>query len=124
MKQSSIWEEAYRSVESLWGLKPDHVIVDYASLIPKGKVLDLAIGEGRNGLFLAKLGNEVEGFDISQTAVKRCLKRAKNEKLRIKAKVMDLIEIKIPPNKYSLIILAWILNFFKKAEVKDIFKKI
>jgi len=124
MKQSSIWEEAYRSVESLWGLKPDHVLVDYAILVPKGKVLDLAIGEGRNGLFLAKLGYEVEGFDISQTAVERCLKRAKNEKLKIKAEVMDLREIKIPPNKYSLIISAWILNFFKKAEVKEILRKI
>lgn len=49
------WEEAYKSVESLWGLKPDHTLVEYGSLIPKGKVLDLGIDEGRNALYFAKM---------------------------------------------------------------------
>lgn len=67
-ENSSFWEKAYREVVSLWGLEPDHLLKDYARLIPKGMVLDLGIGEGRDALFLAKMGYEVEGIDISETA--------------------------------------------------------
>jgi SAM-dependent methyltransferase len=124
VKKSSSWEAAYQSLESLWGFKPDPILVEYASLVPKGRILDLGIGEGRNAFFFAKLGYEVDGFDISLTAVERCLARAKNEKLKIKAEVTDLKEIKIPSNKYSLIISAWVLNFFTKKEAEEILKEI
>lgn len=120
----SAWEEAYRSVESLWGFKPDRVLIEYASFVPKGNVLDLGIGEGRNALFFAKMGYEVEGVDISQNAIERCVKRAKNANLQIKAEVRDLREVDIPQGRYSLIIAAWVLNFFKKTEVEEIIRKI
>lgn len=124
MEKLSAWEKAYRSVESLWGLKPDHILIDYASLVPKGKVLDLGIGEGRNSLFFAKMGYEVEGVDISQTAIERCIERAKNTNLKLKAEVRNLKEIDIPEGTYSLIIAAWVLNFFKKTESEEIMRKI
>jgi len=120
----SAWEEAYRSVKSLWGLKPDHVLIDYGSLVPKGNVLDLGMGEGRNSFFFAKMGYEVEGFDISQTAIERCIKMAKNENLKVKAEAKDLREVDIPKGRYSLIIAAWVLNFFKKPEAEEIIRKI
>lgn len=119
----SAWEEAYRSIESLWGLKPDHILVDYASLVPKGFVFDLGIGEGRNALFFAKMGYEVEGVDISQTAIDRCIERAKKANLKVKAEVGDLREVDIPHGRYSLIIAAWVLNFFKKTEAEEIVGK-
>jgi len=120
----SSWEEAYRDVESLWGLKPDRTLIEYAKIVPKGVVLDLGIGEGRNALFFAKMGYEVEGVDISQTAVERCVQRAETQKLRVKAEVKDLKEITIHPEEYSLIIAAWVLNFFRKTEVETIVNEI
>jgi tellurite methyltransferase len=109
-------EEAYRSVKLLWGLKPDHVLVDYGSLVPKGCVLDLGMGEGRNSFFFAKMGYEVEGFDISQTAIERCVRMAKNENLEVEAEGKDLREVDIPKGRYSLIIVAWVLKFFKNLK--------
>lgn len=120
----SAWEEAYRSVESLWGLKPDHILVEYGNLVPRGNILDLGMGEGRNTFFFAKMGYEVEGFDISQTAIERCIERAKNESLKVKAEVRDLKEVDIPQGRYTLIIAAWVLNFFKKTEAEEIVRKI
>lgn len=120
----SAWEKAYREVILLWGLQPDHLLIKYAKLIPKGKVLDLGIGEGRNALFLAKMGYEVEGIDISETAIERCAKRAKDANLRVNARVEDLRRLDIPPSKYSLIIAAWVFQFLRKSEVKEVITKI
>ena len=120
----SSWEEDYRSVKSLWGLEPDHVLAKYSRLIPRGNVLDLGIGEGRNALFFAKMGYEVEGVDISSTAIERCAERAKNANLRIKLDVKDLRETDIPEGRYSLIIAAWVLNFFKRIEIEEIVKDV
>jgi len=124
LAKSSTWEEAYRSVESLWGLKPDRTLIEYAKIVPKGNVLDLGIGEGRNALFFAKMGYEVDGIDISQTAVERCIERAKTQNLKVKAEVRDLKEASVPQERYSVVIAAWVLNFFTKAEVEKIVEKI
>lgn len=124
MEKSPSWEEAYRNVESLWGLKPDRILLEYASLIPKGSVLDLGIGEGRNALFFAKMGYVVEGVDISRTAVQRCMERARKASLEVNAEVRDLKKVYIPEGRYSLIIAAWVLNFIKKIEVEEIIGKI
>ncbi|MCL0070162.1 class I SAM-dependent methyltransferase [Dehalococcoidia bacterium] len=124
VERSSSWEEAYRSVKSLWELEPDHALREYATLVPDGTVLDLGVGDGRNALFFAKMGYEVEGVDISQTAVELCVERAKKANLKVKAEVRDLKEVDIPQGKYSLIIAAWVLNFFKKTEAEEIIKRI
>jgi len=123
MAKSSTWEEAYRSVESLWGLKPDRTLIEYAKIVPKGNVLDLGVGEGRNALFFAEMGYNVEGVDISQTAIERCIERAKMRNLKVKAGVGDLKEVEIPQGRYSLIIAAWVLTFFRKSEVQKIVGK-
>ncbi len=114
------WDEVYRSSGLLWGEKPDRVLVDYVELVPKGKVLDLGIGEGRNGLYFARLGYEVQGFDSSRTAIKRCIKRAEEAGLKLQAEAEDLRELNIPQQTYSLIIAAWVLNFFREEEAREI----
>ena len=106
-----------------WGLKPDHILAQYADVVPKGNVLDLGAGEGRNALFFAKKGHVVESVDISKKALEKCIKWAKKTNLRIKTKVCDLTKIKIDKGKYSLIICAWVLNFFKKRDIETIIRK-
>lgn len=117
------WEKAYRNTESLWVVKPDHILRTNVSLVPEGHVLDLGIGGGRNALFFAKMGYEVEGVDISKTAIERCIERARDANLTVKAEVQDLREIDIPQERYSLIIAASVLNFFKKIEVEELVEK-
>jgi tellurite methyltransferase len=118
------WNKSYQHIKSPWGLKPDYALIRYASLIPKGRVLDLGVGDGRNGLFWARLGCKVEGVDISRVAVKRCVENAKSEKLQVAVAVKDIKDMSIRNGRYSLIIAAWVLNFFKKTEAKRIIKRI
>lgn len=88
VQKLSAWEEAYQGVEPLWGLKPDPILIEYARLAPNGRLLDLGIGEMRNALFLAKMGYEVEGVDISPNAIQRRIERAqrRHQKSRLRSK--------------------------------------
>jgi len=59
-------------------------------LLPRGRVLDLAMGYGRNALFLAQAGFRVEGVDISPKAVAGCLKAAKAAGVGLTIQTADL----------------------------------
>ncbi|MGQ9529888.1 MAG: class I SAM-dependent methyltransferase [Candidatus Bathycorpusculaceae bacterium] len=83
------FEKLYEEEACKWGLKPDFILTHYLDLFPKGKVLDLGMGEGRNALFLAERGFDVEGIDLSRTAVERCLQMAREKNVNISAHVGD-----------------------------------
>ena len=70
--------------------KPSQFLVDNVRLLPKGRVLDIAMGKGRNSVYMAGMGFEVEGIDISEEAVNSALKRARECGVAIKARVADL----------------------------------
>ena len=72
------------------GFEPAQFLVENLGLLPGGQVLDLAIGNGRNAIYLAKMGYEVEGVDISLEAVNQAKKSAEEAGVVIKAEVVDL----------------------------------
>ncbi|MEU3725099.1 class I SAM-dependent methyltransferase [Streptomyces sp. NPDC031705] len=59
--------------------KPDENLASYAErgLITPGRALDLGCGPGRNALYLASLGFEVDAVDLSSTAVAWAGERAR-----------------------------------------------
>lgn len=84
---------------------PSRFLVENIGLLPKGKALDLAMGNGRNALYLAKRGFEVEGVDISAELVNRALESAKNFGVNLKALVADLENsYRIEKDSYEVIV--------------------
>ncbi|GGY24127.1 class I SAM-dependent methyltransferase [Streptomyces omiyaensis] len=60
--------------------KPDENLVAYAErglLAGGGRALDLGCGPGRNALYLASLGYEVDAVDLSATAIRWARERAR-----------------------------------------------
>ncbi len=51
--------------------EPALFLVENIKLLPKGRVLDIAMGAGRNAIYLAKLGFDVEGVEISFMILER-----------------------------------------------------
>lgn len=71
-------------------LEPAQFLVENVDLLPKGRVLDVAMGYGRNAVYLAKMGFKVEGIDLSPEAVNRALEFAHKSGVNLKAQVADL----------------------------------
>ena len=65
-------------------------LVDNIDLLPRGLALDVAMGNGRNAIYLAKMGFDVEGVDISGEAVQQAIDRAKREGVQLRTMVADL----------------------------------
>ena len=84
--------------------EPSTLLLDHLHLLSKGRVLDVAMGKGRNAIYLAKHGFDVEGVDIDEKAVSACVAEAKTKDLKIKAKIVDLTDYSISPNIYNAII--------------------
>ncbi len=71
-------------------LKPSQFLVENLELLPKGQALDVAMGSGWNAVYLATMGFEAEGIDISQEAVSNALELARKSGVNLKARVADL----------------------------------
>ena len=70
-------------------------------------ILDIASGDGRNAIYLTKLGFEVEAIDFSSEALKRLSYFTNGENLKIKTKLMDISNNNITKliKKYDAIII-------------------
>ena len=85
--------------------EPAPFLVENAGLLPKGRVLDVAMGNGRNAIYLARMGFEVEGVDVSTEAIGQALIAAQEAGVSIKAVVADLEkDYHIPQNTHDVII--------------------
>ncbi|MEO0598119.1 MAG: methyltransferase domain-containing protein, partial [Chloroflexota bacterium] len=78
------YEKLYQEQRHVLG-KPTQVFVDFFDEYTKEKadVLDLGCGQGRDALFIARLGHRVVGVDISETGIAQLLEDAKTETLAI-----------------------------------------
>ena len=73
--------------------EPARFLVENIDLLPRGRALDIAMGAGRNAIYLAKMGFRVEGVDVSPEAVQEALARAASAGVSIQTRVEDLEKI-------------------------------
>ena len=71
-----MWDERFDTPEYIYGTQPNDFLVSVANEIPPSKVLCLADGEGRNGVYLASLGYDVTAVDQSAVGLAKAQKLA------------------------------------------------
>jgi tellurite methyltransferase len=99
-------------------IQPAQFLVDNIDLLPVGRAFDIAMGSGRNAIFLASRGFEVEGIDMSPEAIQNALKSAREAGVTIRAEVADLQgSYKIKKEQYDLIIC---FNFLQRSLIPSI----
>jgi tellurite methyltransferase len=102
------------------GLAPAPFLVDNIELLPKGRALDVAMGAGHNAVYLARMGFEVEGVDISPEAVRSALDLARKSGVTLRTHVADLErEYHIEKGAYEVIICFKYLQRSLIPQIKD-----
>jgi len=113
------------SNKTYWGgLKPNQILEKYIAKLPKGKALDIGAGGGRNSIFLAENGFEVEAIDKNEAGLKKIEGLAKEYGLKIKTRKCDISKFKFGKNKYVLVIATHSLEFLRKNNIDLILNKI
>lgn len=76
MNSKEFWDARYRDKPESWGENPN-VFLGEIDLTGLSTAVDLAGGNGRNSLWLASRGLQVENVDISSVALDQFMDRAK-----------------------------------------------
>lgn len=99
----SKWDERYQGEEYVFGTQPNAFLKEVLPLLPKGRALGLAEGEGRNGVFLAENGFQFEGVDTSAVGLAKAQNLAAQKGVSISTRVQDIVHMSITPNHYAVI---------------------
>jgi SAM-dependent methyltransferase len=97
------WDKRFGRKEFTLGKEPNPFLKQHLHLLPRGKALDMATGEGRNAVFLAQNGFEVDAVDISQKGLKKARKLAREKGVKVNALRVDLDHYQIEKDRYDLI---------------------
>ncbi|MGZ3710863.1 MAG: methyltransferase domain-containing protein, partial [Bdellovibrionota bacterium] len=112
------WDKTYARKDYVFGKDPADFLVKYVDSLPKGRALDLATGEGRNAVYLAKKGFLVEGVDISVVGLRKAKKLAAENGVKIQTVNADLNKYHIKPASYTTIIVFFYLQRSLIPEIK------
>ncbi len=87
------WDDRYSNEDYIFGTEPNDFLKSVAERIPEhGKVLCLADGEGRNGVYLAGLGHSVTSVDQSPVGLAKADRLATERGVSLTTVVADLTE--------------------------------
>jgi SAM-dependent methyltransferase len=115
----SQWDQIHSTKQWTAEASPSDIVRDHLELLPKGKVLDIAMGEGKNSVYLAKKGFITEGVDISEVALRKAKLLAKQNHVSIITHAMPMEEFYIRPESYDVILD---IRFFRKPLLEPIKK--
>lgn len=98
------WDKTFGSDDFAYGTEPNDFLAKNAHLIPQGKVLCLADGEGRNGVHLATLGQQVVSLDNSKVGLAKAQKLAEQKGVQIQPLLEDLADYRFPADEFTGIV--------------------
>ncbi|WP_427164610.1 class I SAM-dependent methyltransferase [Streptomyces sp. C1-1] len=103
------WDERYRGSELVWKAEPNRFVAEeLAGLKPSGRAVDLAAGEGRNAVWLAERGWEVDAVDFSAVALEKAEELAAERGVRLRTVRADLTLWAPPEATYDLVLIAYL----------------
>lgn len=111
------WDRKYAEGGGVLEGPPIPLLVRWLPRLPRGRALDIAAGCGRHAVFLAEHGYRVDALDISPLALARLVERARQRGVQVRAAVVDLDEIALPPATYDLVVNTYYLNRRLLAQV-------
>jgi tellurite methyltransferase len=104
------WDDKYKARPFAGGTGPNSFLKRNIRLLGQGRALDIAAGEGRNAVFLAQNGWEVDAVDISGAGLKKGQSWARQNHVAIRTICADLDAYPIEKERYDLIANFYFLD--------------
>jgi SAM-dependent methyltransferase len=79
---AAAWDARYAAADLVWSAEPNRFVAAELTDLPPGRALDLAAGEGRNAIWLARRGWDVTAADYSRVALDKGRRLAGDVTLR------------------------------------------
>jgi SAM-dependent methyltransferase len=98
------WNGVYTNEDSRIANYPNRFLAEVVRDRKAGRALDIGMGQGRNSLFLARLGWDVTGVDVSDKAIDLAKKEAARLDLKISCVVSDFLVFDVGKDRWDLII--------------------
>ena len=100
------WNRIYRS-GSGFHKKPNQLLVDTIKGKKPGAAIDIAMGQGRNALYLAAQGWKTTGVDISDEGINQAKAEAAAQKLTLDAVLADIDTYDFGTAKWDLVTMIY-----------------
>ena len=118
---SNLWDERYAQTEYFYGEEPNMFFVEQLKTLKQGKIILPCEGEGRNAVYAASCGWEVEAFDASEAGKIKAMQLASRKGLKFNYTIGDAMAITYPENSFDVV--AFIFAHFPVAIRKQIHQK-
>lgn len=105
MSEFDRWEGRYSAPEYIFGKEPNYFLASCKDLLPKsGKVLAVADGEGRNGVWLAEHGLDVVSIDFAPAGQEKARKLAAEHNVSMQIIEADVHSWDYPANEFDVVV--------------------
>lgn len=112
MSAGERWNERYTQGFVPFPDAPAAWLAAHRELLPRGgRALDVACGDGRNALYLARQGYAVDAIDASDVAIDALRAAARERELTVAPLVVDLEHEPLPPGPYDVVVT---MNFLQR----------
>lgn len=103
------WDERFRTGSYPTDPDPSPLLRRYLDAIPEGRALDVATGTGRNALFLAAEGYQVDAIDQSREGLRIAREHARERGIedRLDWIQADVPSYDFPTDRYDLITISY-----------------
>ena len=111
------WDKRYSEEQFAYGNRPNEFFKEQIEKIKPGTALFLGEGEGRNSVYAATLGWQVDAVDFSTSAKEKALRLAEENKVKINYTVADLESYQFLKSKYDVVVMIF-LHLPKELNIK------
>jgi cyclopropane fatty-acyl-phospholipid synthase-like methyltransferase len=103
---ADFWNKRFDTPDYIFGRAPNEYLETQAKrYLKKGDtVLCVADGEGRNSVWLAKQGMQVDAFDLSEVALKKAIALARKEEVQVQFTLASSDTWDWLPNQYDAVV--------------------
>ncbi|WP_068675006.1 bifunctional 2-polyprenyl-6-hydroxyphenol methylase/3-demethylubiquinol 3-O-methyltransferase UbiG [Oceanobacillus sp. Castelsardo] len=102
------WDNSFSDKDFVYGKTENAFINSMSYIIPKhSKVGCFAEGEGRNAVYLAKLGHEVTTYDQSSIGLEKTEELASQNNVNVKTVEIDLTKEKVGTDQFDAAVMVF-----------------